>query len=403
MFGLEEGDRLLRAIAHLVREQIDKRRETFARLSGDVFVACLAGDRDRVRRFVGWLSRQLREYTQSYRVMLFFGICPVEKRRTPVHVLCDWAHLALKTVKGSDLTNYAFYDGELRARLLDENNIKDQMHEALEKGQFVLYLQPKVEISSGRIVGAEALARWRHPTDGLILPGRFVPLFERNGFIVRFDEYIWEQTCKMLRLWLDKGYRPTPVSINVSRMHFNDDHFSGKLLALTDKYHLPRHLLELELTESAFFESEKTLIRVMNDLQKQGFVFSMDDFGTGYSSLSTLRALPFNIVKLDRTFISDGTDNERGPDRGPQHRHHGPPAQDENHRRRRGNRGAGALSAQHRLQLRPGLLLRAPGGSRGIRSAQLCAGKSLLGGPQPPGGSPPPGPALGLNAPDREY
>lgn len=312
MFGLEEGDRLLRAIAHLVREQIDKRRETFARLSGDVFVACLAGDRDRVRRFVGWLSRQLREYTQSYRVMLFFGICPVEKRRTPVHVLCDWAHLALKTVKGSDLTNYAFYDGELRARLLDENNIKDQMHEALEKGQFVLYLQPKVEISSGRIVGAEALARWRHPTDGLILPGRFVPLFERNGFIVRFDEYIWEQTCKMLRLWLDKGYRPTPVSINVSRMHFNDDHFSGKLLALTDKYHLPRHLLELELTESAFFESEKTLIRVMNDLQKQGFVFSMDDFGTGYSSLSTLRALPFNIVKLDRTFISDGTDNERG-------------------------------------------------------------------------------------------
>ena len=166
--------------------------------------------------------------------MLFFGICPVEKRRTPVHVLCDWAHLALKTVKGSDLTNYAFYDGELRARLLDENNIKDQMHEALEKGQFVLYLQPKVEISSGRIVGAEALARWRHPTDGLILPGRFVPLFERNGFIVRFDEYIWEQTCKMLRLWLNKGYRPTPVSINVSRMHFNDDHFCGKLLALTD-------------------------------------------------------------------------------------------------------------------------------------------------------------------------
>ena len=236
----------------------------------------------------------------------------MEKRRTPVHVLCDWAHLALKTVKGSDLTNYAFYDGELRARLLDENNIKDQMHEALEKGQFVLYLQPKVEISSGRIVGAEALARWRHPTDGLILPGRFVPLFERNGFIVRFDEYIWEQTCKMLRLWLNKGYRPTPVSINVSRMHFNDDHFCGKLLALTDKYHLPRHLLELELTESAFFESEKTLIRVMNDLQKQGFVFSMDDFGTGYSSLSTLRALPFNIVKLDRTFISDGTDNERG-------------------------------------------------------------------------------------------
>lgn len=311
MFGLEEGDRLLRAIAHLVRENLHKSKETFARLSGDIFAVCLSGDRQRVREFVEWLSGQINDYTQAYRVMLFFGICPVATRKTPVHVLCDWAFLALKTVKGSDLTNYAFYDGALRQRVLDENYIKDQMHEALEKKQFVLYLQPKVQISTGRIVGAEALARWLHPEDGLILPNRFVPLFERNGFIIRFDEYIWELTCKMLRHWLDKGYRPTPVSINVSRMHFNDDKFCNKLLRLTDTYNLPRHLLELELTESAFFESEKTLVRVMQDLQGQGFHFSMDDFGTGYSSLSTLRSLPFNIVKLDRAFISDGTDNER--------------------------------------------------------------------------------------------
>ncbi len=311
-FGLDEGDRLLRAIAHLVRENLHKGKETFARLSGDIFAVCLSGDRQRVREFVEWLSSQINEYTQTYRVLLFFGICPVATRKTPVHVLCDWAFLALKTVKGSDLTNYAFYDGALRQRVLDENYIKDQMHEALEKKQFVLFLQPKVEISTGRIVGAEALARWQHPEDGLILPSRFVPLFERSGFIIRFDEYIWELTCKMLRHWMDKGYRPTPVSINVSRIHFNDDKFCNKLLRLTDKYELPRHLLELELTESAFFESEKNLVRVIRDLQGQGFHFSMDDFGTGYSSLSTLRSLPFNIVKLDRTFISDGPDNERG-------------------------------------------------------------------------------------------
>ena len=200
----------------------------------------------------------------------------------------------------------------LRERLHGESYITDQMYSALEHKQFRLYLQPKVEMSSGRIVGAESLVRWQHPQDGLILPGRFVPLFERNGFIVRMDEYIWDLTCQNLRMWLDKGYKAMPVSVNVSRLHCNDGTLIDKLVHLTDKYRLPRHLLELELTESAFFDNENALIQCMYELQSRGFVFSMDDFGTGYSSLSSLRDLPFNIVKLDRTFISDGTDNERG-------------------------------------------------------------------------------------------
>ena len=187
------------------------------------------------------------------------------------------------------------------------------MYEALEKNQFKLFLQPKVQISSGRIVGAEALVRWQHPTDGLILPGRFVPLFERNGFIVRLDSYIWDQTCQILRTWLDKQYEPMPISVNMSRLHFNDGGLTKKLVQLTDKYHLPHHLLELELTESAFLKNEKALISIMGELQAEGFIFSMDDFGTGYSSLSTLRTLPFDIVKLDRAFISDVTNNGRGP------------------------------------------------------------------------------------------
>lgn len=311
-FGLEEGNRLLRVIARLVRQRLDPEREIFARLTADVFAACLTGDTDRLLRFMQSLSRRLEHYSETFRVKLFFGVCQVENRRTPAHVLCDWAYLAQKTVKGSDLSSFAFYDDALRKRLHDETYITDQMYAALEKQQFKLYLQPKVEISSGRIIGAEALVRWAHPTDGLILPGRFVPLFERNGFIVRLDEYIWDQTCRTLRSWLDKGYQPMPVSVNVSRLHFNDADLPSKIINLVDSYHLPHHLLELELTESAFFANETALIRLMYELQAAGFVFSMDDFGTGYSSLSTMRDLPFSIVKLDRTFISDGTDNERG-------------------------------------------------------------------------------------------
>ena len=311
-FGLEEGNRLLRGIARLIRQRLTTEKEIFARLTADVFAVCLTGGSERSLQFVQALSLRLEHYSDTFRVKLFFGICPVENPRTPAHILCDWAYLAQKTVKGSDITNFAFYDDALRKRLHDESYITDQMYEALEKHQFRLFLQPKVQISSGRIVGAEALVRWQHPTDGLILPGRFIPLFERNGFIMRLDAYIWEQTCKTLRIWLDKKYDPTPISVNMSRLHFNDDDLPAKLVSLMNKYNLPRHMLELELTESAFFANEPRLVRLMNELRAAGFVFSMDDFGTGYSSLSTLRDLPFSVVKLDRAFISDGTTNHRG-------------------------------------------------------------------------------------------
>ena len=311
-FGLEEGNRLLRGIARLVRQRLTSEKEIFARLTADVFAVCLTGGSERALQFVQALSFRLDHYSDTFRVKLFFGICPVENTRTPAHILCDWAYLAQKTVKGSDIVNFAFYDDALRKRLHDESYITDQMYEALEKEQFRLFLQPKVEISSGRIVGAEALVRWQHPTDGLILPGRFIPLFERNGFVVRLDAYIWDQTCQILRTWLDKKYDPTPISVNMSRLHFNDDDLPNKLISLMNKYNLPRHMLELELTESAFFANEPRLIKLMNELQAAGFVFSMDDFGTGYSSLSTLRDLPFSVVKLDRAFISDGITNKRG-------------------------------------------------------------------------------------------
>ena len=311
-FGLEEGNRLLRGIARLIRQRLISEKEIFARLTADVFAICLTGGSERSLQLVQALTLRLEHYSDTFRVKLFFGICPVENPRTPAHILCDWAYLAQKTVKGSDIVNFAFYDDALRKRLHDESYITDQMYEALEKHQFKLFLQPKVQISSGRIVGAEALVRWQHPTDGLILPGRFIPLFERNGFILRLDAYIWEQTCKTLRTWLDKKYDPTPISVNVSRLHFNDDDLTAKLVSLMNKYNLPRHMLELELTESAFFANEPRLIKLMDELRAAGFGFSMDDFGTGYSSLSTLRDLPFSVVKLDRAFISDGTTNRRG-------------------------------------------------------------------------------------------
>ncbi len=241
-----------------------------------------------------------------------FGICEVDNIETPINVLCDWANLAMKTIKGNYLNTYAFYDGKLRERILEEKKIENQMHDALLQGQFTLYLQPKVHIPTSRIIGSEGLVRWIHPVEGIMPPDRFIPLFEKNGFIIRLDEYIWEQACITLRRWIDHGLTPTPISVNMSRMHIHDPRLREKLVDLVKRYGLPPHLLELELTESAFLENESGLFESMKDLQRYGFQFSMDDFGSGYSSLNMLKSMPVDFIKIDRGFLNEVVATDRG-------------------------------------------------------------------------------------------
>lgn len=175
-----------------------------------------------------------------------------------------------------------------------------------------MHLQPKVDIATSRIIGAEALVRWHHPTDGIIQPDRFIPQFEKNGFIARLDEYMWEQACMALRQWRDKGLATCPISVNVSRVHFRGRGLYETLPAMVEKYGIPPHLLELELTETAFLENEHDIGGIMRALQRHGFRFTMDDFGSGYSSLTMLKALPINNVKIDREFLNEGVATKQG-------------------------------------------------------------------------------------------
>ena len=279
-------------------------------VAGGAIVNALS--RERILALIKELTDRLADYPLPYKVVPSFGICEVDNIDTPINVLCDWANLALKTIKGNYLNSYAFYDGKLRERILEEKKIENQMHDALLQGQFVLYLQPKVHIPTSRIIGSEGLVRWIHPTEGLMPPDRFIPLFEKNGFIIRLDEYIWEQACITLRNWIDHGLTPTPISVNMSRMHIHDPRLREKLLDLMRRYELPPHLLELELTESAFLENESGLFESMKGLQAFGFQFSMDDFGSGYSSLNMLKSMPVDFIKIDRGFLNEVVTTERG-------------------------------------------------------------------------------------------
>jgi EAL domain-containing protein (putative c-di-GMP-specific phosphodiesterase class I) len=164
-------------------------------------------------------------------------------------------------------------------------------------------MQPKIDLHSLQITGAEALVRWKLPTGEYIGPMEFIPVFENNGFITELDFYVYEKTFRALRQWIDAGKQPIIVSVNVSRIHLNDSRFLERLDYLVEKYKIPTNLIELEITENIFFKELDRLIFIMNSLRKRGFLISIDDFGSGYSSLNLLKTLPIDILKLDREFF----------------------------------------------------------------------------------------------------
>ena len=246
------------------------------------------------------------------KLVLLFGVYLVTDKNLSINTMCDRALLAKRTIKANVNQHIAFYDETLRTKLLNDKKIEDEMYSALERNEFVMYLQPKFDMHTLKVVGSEALVRWIHPTKGFIPPCDFIPLFEQNGFILNLDHYIWEQACKTIRKWMNWGLTPTPISVNVSRLHLNSDDFIDFLIHLIKKYNIPAQLLELELTESACFEDIDKFLDILNTLKKYGFNIAMDDFGVGYSSLNMLRKIPVDILKLDKEFISTSTADEKG-------------------------------------------------------------------------------------------
>jgi len=302
-YSFSEGDLLLRHIGETLR-LLALPGETYGRLRDDVFCICVARTRQEAIELVGKLEKRINEYLLPFQFQLTAGIVRIEAYDgQPVDILCDRAALAQKSIKGRYVRRCAFYDHAMSDILNREHCIIGSMYRALQEEQFVVYLQPKFDLFSHRVSGAEALVRWQHPSEGMILPGEFIPIFEQNGFILQLDEYVWEQTCRLLQRWLRAGYDPPPVSINVSRLHIYNPNLCEKLISLVEHYEIPPHLLELEITESAYIEYPQMLYAIMEKLQEYGFIFLMDDFGSGYSSLNALKDIPVDAVKIDLHFL----------------------------------------------------------------------------------------------------
>lgn len=309
VFGFEEGNKILCHIANVLYESLDK-DEIFARKTNDYFAVMMKYTNDsalnyRLNNLTKKFITMYDSSTLKYNLVINYGVYKINKTDTSLDAISDRANIALKTIKGGHKSSIAFYNDDLRSDILKSGEIESIMHLALENNEFKVYLQPKYNLTTNEICGAEALVRWLHPTHGLISPLDFIPLFEKNGFIVNLDMYIFCEVCKKIREWMDKGITPVSISVNQSKVNLHNPSFIKNLRLIIAKYSIPSNLIEIEVTESAVFNNVSHLIDVMNQLKSMGFLLSLDDFGSGYSSLNILKDIPVDILKLDKEFFND--------------------------------------------------------------------------------------------------
>ncbi|MBY1553230.1 EAL domain-containing protein [Clostridioides difficile] len=319
MFGYAEGNKILIHISQVLNNNTNK-YEICARMDNDHFILLIAcNTEDELLNRLSKINKEICNLnttnSSKYKIVMSSGIYKITKKDDikKIDLLIDRANIAAKSKKEKYEHSYSFFNEDTRNRLYKEKRLEDNMNKALEKGEFIVYYQPKYSLDDvNEIEGAEALIRWNSPEFGFISPIDFVPLFEKNGFIVNIDMFVFEEVCKTLNKWINKGYTPVPISVNMSRVHLYRDNFIENITDLISKYNISPEFIELELTESVVFDNLNILIDIMKKIKEIGFLISMDDFGSGYSSLNLLKDLSFDILKLDRGFLIETTDTKRG-------------------------------------------------------------------------------------------
>lgn len=313
IFGREYADRLLIEI----KEVLDKNMETgefFARDRADLYYLCLM-EQDR-EKILGRLQQIMDEivdisshHHNNYRILLYCGVV-IQEEEKDVTPLMTHVMFALTTARGSYENNVWFYDSQLHEKEKIENYVETHMHQALQDGEFKMFLQPKTDLKTGRLKSAEALVRWIREDGSMIYPDQFIPLFENNGFCAKLDLYMVECACRQIREWMDSGMEPIGISVNQSKLLFYEKDYIEVMTELKERYGIPDQLITLEILEGLATENVEELNRKIGILRGQGFRISLDDFGSGYSSLNVLGNLRIDELKLDRGFLLEASDKK---------------------------------------------------------------------------------------------
>ncbi len=310
-FGMEKGDEFLCYIAKMLDGMVGENGIS-CRIESDRFAAFIDTSENTAEAVINMLDEAVTAYDIPLEIMFNAGVYVIGKESIFVDAMLDRAILAQSTIKGNYNVRFAYYSEEFLNDMLGEQEIVGMMAAALADNQFVVYYQPQYNHTTGMIIGAEALARWNHPEKGLISPGVFIPIFERNGFITNLDLYIFESVCKFIRKCIDNKYVLIPISTNFSRYDIFYPDFVEKLEEIRKKYDVPVKYLRVEITETSILGGSIRTNEVIAKLHKCGYVVEMDDFGSGYSSLNVLKDIELDIIKLDMRFLSAEQENNKG-------------------------------------------------------------------------------------------
>ena len=303
------GDKLLQSVATRLVASV-RSADTVSRQGGDEFVVLLP-DLQQPEDAAVMAGRILRDVAEPHlvdqhelHVTTSIGVSVFPDDGADAETLIKNADTAMYQAKENGRQSFQFFKPAMNARAVERQSIEESLRRALERQEFTLHYQPKININTGAVTGAEALIRWTHPGRGPISPAQFIPVAEDCGLIVPIGRWVLRQAVQQAQMWVDAGLRPTTMAVNVSAMEFRDDDFLRGLFAILDESRLTPRALELELTESVFMKRVASTALILKTLRKSGVQVAIDDFGTGYSSLSYLRKFPIDTLKIDQSFVA---------------------------------------------------------------------------------------------------
>ena len=311
-YGKEVSDQLLVDLGNVLRREASETNGLAAHLWDDDFLLLCPYDEKRIRELYEKLHNEIKKLGISVGFLPAIGICLQEEEQTAPLTLADRAALAAASIRGNFRTRICMYRPEMGDRTREEYQLLSQVQKGFIKEEFDFVLQPQCLVTTGQILGAEALVRWNKEDGASIAPGTFIPVLEKYGFTSELDQFVWRQVCHWIRSWIDRGHRPIPISVNVSQTDILTFDVAGYLDSLIKEFRLPRDVLELEITESAYVSDMELVRNTVSRLRELGFRVLMDDFGSGYSSLNMLHTLGLDIVKLDAHFLHLDKNDLRG-------------------------------------------------------------------------------------------
>ncbi len=311
IFGYKRGDEILKYVAGVLQSGLLPIR-CASRVFADKFAFLADVTEESAEEIANRLIAEIKKYDITFELIINVGVYLGDGKNESGNVMLDKATLAQDAIKGDYNKWVSFYNEDIRNAIINEQEIFADMNAALTEEQFLVYYQPQYNHSTGMLVGAEALVRWKHPQKGMIAPSKFIPVFEKNGFITTLDFYVFDKAARFIRKSLDERYSVVPVSVNFSKHDIFSQNFVETLEKIRKKHDVAAKYLHLEITENVLVGNNQAVNDVIRRLHERGYVIEMDDFGSGYSSLNVLKDLDFDVIKLDMLFLKDEGNNRRG-------------------------------------------------------------------------------------------